>query len=182
MYIPPPVWARCHEPNLPPFVPEDRSPIVLGVDGPVTGDMFAVVAVTRHHERSDEVVIRATRMWDPREHGGEVPFNEIERWLMYVGGGCANGHPRAFPDPLCDFCIARAFTPGYNVICLVYDQHQVADMMQRIRRRGIVWVEEFDQGERRLVADAMLYRMALSGNLWHNGDPKLAEHVNNARA
>ena len=61
IYIPLEVWDRCHDPNLPELQPGDGTPIVLGIDASVSGDMFAVVAVGRHPHRHGDPAIRACR-------------------------------------------------------------------------------------------------------------------------
>lgn len=181
-YIPAQVWDACEDPDLPPLAPGDRTPLVLGVDGAVTGDMFAVVAVSRHPKRPEEVAIRAVKVWDPKKLGRAVDFDEIERWLRFVReGGCRNGHPKSWPSDACTECANELFTiKGNYVVTLVYDPYQVEHMMQRLRR--LTWCDPFLQGHDREIADSLMHKLALRGQLSHNGDPRLREHILNARA
>ena len=184
VYIPMEIWDRCVDRSLPELQPGDRTPIVLGVDASVTGDMFAVVAVSRHPQRPEDPAIRACKAWRPSDSGGRVDFNETERFIRLVcGGGCSNAHPRKMRDPSCTACAAGDFSiPPHNVIQLAYDPYQLEDMVQRLERDGVVWCQEFPQGNERLIADGRLHKLALRGALAHDGDPMLREHIGNARA
>jgi len=184
IYIPFEVWDRCHDPNLPPLMPGDRTPIVLGIDASVTGDMFAVVAVSRHPQRPDDPAIRACRAWKPSDSGGRIDFDEVERFIRFLcEGGCPSGHPREMPDPSCQACAARNFSvPPHNVVQIAYDPYQMEEMIQRLRRDGVAWCDEFPQTSERLIADGLMHKLALRGALAHHGDPLLREHIGNARA
>ncbi|MGD0205128.1 MAG: terminase TerL endonuclease subunit [Dehalococcoidia bacterium] len=184
IYIPLEVWDRCYDPGLPLLMPGDRTPIVLGVDAAVTGDMFAVVAVSRHPHRPDDPAIRACRAWRPSDSGGRIDFDDVERFIRFLcNGGCPGGHPREMPHPSCEACAAGDFSvPRHNVVEIVYDPYQMEDMAQRLRRDGVAWCGEFSQTAERLVADGLLHKLALRGALAHHGDPLLREHIGNARA
>ena len=167
---------------MPELLPRDRTPLVIGVDGAVSGDTFAVVAVSRHPRRPLDAAIRACRVWDPKETGGAVDFDEVERFLRFLRqGGCREGHPPSMPLPGCRACEAGAFTqPGFNVVCVVYDPYQTHQMMQRLRQ--IAWCDEFPQGRERAIADSLMHKLALRNQLAHHGDLRLRQHVLNARA
>jgi hypothetical protein len=184
IYIPMEIWDRCLDQTLPPLQPGDRTPIVLGVDASVTGDMFAIVAVSRHPQRHKDPAIRACKGWRPSDSGGRIDFNETERFIRLVcGGGCLNGHPPKMPDSSCSACAAGDLSiPPHNVVQLAFDPFQLEDMVQRLERDGVVWCEPFPQGNERLIADGRLHKLALRGALAHNGDPMLREHIGNARA
>lgn len=185
IYIPLEVWDRCHDPALPPLRPGDRgTPIVLSVDASVTGDMFAVVAVSRHPERHDEPAIRACHAWAPEDSGGRINFDEPERFIRAIcNGGCPQAHPKEMPDPACGDCARGNFTmPPHNVVQICYDPYQLEDMTQRFRREGVAWCHEFPQTTDRLIADALMLNLALRGALTHNGSSQLREHIANARA
>jgi hypothetical protein len=66
-YIPMEVWDQCCDPDLKDLAPGDPTPVVIGVDGAVTGDMFAVVAVSRHPKRPRDPAIRGCRVWRPAD-------------------------------------------------------------------------------------------------------------------
>lgn len=144
--------------------------------------MFAIVAVSRHPTRPLDAAIRACKVWDPKQTGGAVDFDEVERFLCFLReGGCTHGHPPSMPLPGCQPCAAGQFTqPGFNVVCVVYDPYQTHQMMQRLRR--IVWCDEFPQGREREIADSQMHKLALRNQLTHHGDHRLRQHVLNARA
>lgn len=183
-YIPAEVWDRCADPSLPPLLPGDRTAIVLGIDAAVTGDQFAVVAVSRHPDRPDDPAIRACRAWDPSESGGRIDFEAVERFIRFLcEGGCPKYHPESMPDPDCGACSRGDFSiPRHEVVQITYDPYQMEEMAQRLERDGVAWVEKFSQGPERLIADSLMHKLALRGALAHNGDEKLREHVLNARA
>ncbi len=184
IYIPLEVWDRCYDPDLQPLAPGDQTPIVLGVDASVTGDMFGVVAVSRHPERHDAPAIRACKGWSPSESGGRIDFDDVERFIRFIcGGGCPAGHPKEMPHPSCQACAAGDFSlPPHKVVQIAYDMYQMEDMVQRLRRERVVWCDEFPQTTERQIADGLMLRLALRGVLAHNGDPLLREHIGNARA
>jgi hypothetical protein len=181
-YIPAQVWNACLDPELPPLMPGDKTPLVIGVDGAVTGDMFAVVAVSRHPQRHAEVAIRACKVWDPKKLGRAVDFDEVERFLRFLReGSCVAGHPPSMPMEGCENCTKKRFTvPRYRVVVVVYDPYQVEQMMQRLRRS--TWCEPFPQARDREIADSLMHKLALRGQLAHDGNEQLRDHVLNARA
>lgn len=195
-YIPLDVWDRRHDPSLPLMAPGDKTALILGVDAAVSKDSFAVVGATRHPDRHEDVAIRFARIWRPQDSGGQIDFFACERWLRFMcEGGCQAGHPRSMPFdqagseregsvvPACEYCNAKAFDiPGFNVVQICYDPHQMEDMAQRLKRGLVSWVKAFDQGRERLIADSLMYTRALTGTLTHNGNPDLREHIGNSRA
>jgi phage terminase large subunit-like protein len=183
VYIPAEIWDDCYDPLLEDLQLGDRTPLVLGVDALVTGDKFAVVAISRHPRRPVDPAMRACRIWDPADTGGRIDFDELERFICFTcKGGCPSGHPKSMPDPNCNACRAKNFSvPRHNVVRIVYDPYQMEEMVQRLRRDGI-WCKEFPQGEARLIADGQMHKLALRKALAHNGARPLREHVLNARA
>ena len=53
-------------------------------------------------------------------------------------------------------------------------------MAERLRRDHLAHLRPFPQQGDREVADSRLHKMVLMGELAHNGNPRLAEHVENA--
>jgi hypothetical protein len=150
-------WDSCFDSTLVSMVPgEDKTPVVLGVDAGVVSDCFAVVAVTRHPKRNDEVAVREEMLLCP-ESGMQTNLLEAEQFIRWC---CEN----------------------YNVVQVAYDPWQLEDMMQRLRREGVVWCKPFKQGGDRLVADRQLYDLIIAQRVWHRGQPNLREHIANARA
>lgn len=184
IYIPLDVWDLCFDSSLPPLEPGDGTAIVLGVDGAVSGDQFAVVAVSRHPDRHSDPAIRACKVWKPSHRGGHIDFEAVERFIRVLcGGGCAFGHPKAMPDPRCAPCARGDYSlPKHRVVQVTYDPYQMEDMAQRFVKDGVAWMSEFSQTTERLIADSLMHKLALRGALAHNGDEDLREHISNAMA
>lgn len=156
-FIAPEVWDACLDPEVPLWVPGDRTPVVIGVDAATTFDTFAVVAVTRHPTRHDDVAARAVRVFDPKETGQPVDYAQAE----------------AFIRQICSL---------YNVTQICYDPYQLESMMQRLRADSVAWCEPFLQTGDRLKADRLLYDLIITRRLTHDGNQRLRDHVLNAAA
>jgi hypothetical protein len=146
-------WDACHEGGL---KPADRyTPLVLGVDGAESNDNFALVAVSRHPDRSrnQDVAIRYSRVWEP---GGRLlDFEEIENEIY-------------------QFCRAN------NVVHVAFDKFQLLYMMERLYKRGIP-TESFNQGPERAEADKQLLDLIVARHVVHDGThAKLRQHLDNA--
>lgn len=178
-FIPIELWDLCRE-ELPPFLPEDREPVVLAVDAAVTGDCFAIVAVTRHPSRHNDIAVRAVKKWDP-PRSGRIDFAGPEAFLRAVcRGGCALGHP----EPLagCEACRSGFRHRGYNVVQIAYDPYQLESLMGSLRKEGLSWVHSFPQTTQRLIADSQLHDLIVNRRIAHDGSELLREHVLNAVA
>lgn len=188
------MWDACKDESLPPFNPGDKTPTVVGVDAATTGDCFGIVAVTRMPGAIKDVAVRAVRKWDPPK-GGAIDYWEPEAFLRTIcKGGCALGHPQYAPfkldeagaakagKPVCPACRDQVLVPGYNVVCIVYDNHQLVHMMQTLRREAGIWCEEFSQGLLRLKADRGLYDMIINRQLHHDGNEPLRQQIRNSQA
>jgi phage terminase large subunit-like protein len=146
-------WDACEE-ELPEL--DDRTPLVLAVDGAVSGDCFAIAGVTRHPVRHDDVAVRLWGLWEPPS-GGKIDFDEPFQELL-------------------------GLMQKYNVVAIVYDRYQLEDFMQRLGRRASVWVYDFDQGARRNVADKILFDLIRDRRIAHCGPPEIRQHLLNANA
>lgn len=145
------LWDGCIAP-LPPL--GEREPLVLAADAGVTNDNFGLVGVTRHPELPDEgVAVRYIRKWDPK--GKPLDFDVIEAEI-------AN---------LCK---------RYNVVCLTYDPYQLHQMSGHLKKSGVVWVKDFNQGGDRLKADKQLYDLITARRIAHDGNADLRAHIDNA--
>lgn len=144
------LWDLCKE-DLPPL--GNREPMVLSADAGVTDDPFALVGVTRHPVRSEDVAVRYSRRW--LANGGKVDFGEIEKEILR----------------LCD---------EYHVVQFAYDPYQLHQMSERLQ--GAVWCSEFLQGAPRLMSDSTLFHLVMQKRLAHNGNSELRSHVDNANA
>lgn len=175
-FIPIELWDACKVDTLPPMEeldtghpysihnPSKRSLyLVAGVDAAVSGDCFAVVAVSKHALRGADgfltneykYAVRYVRKWTPTP-GHKLSFAEPEAEIVRLG-----------KDERC--------------VCFAYDPYQLHDMSTRLRNQS-VWMHEFPQGKERLIADKQLYDMILRGDIIHDGNPDLREHMLNANA
>ncbi len=183
-YIPLALWDRCDDPNLPELNPGDPTPLVVAVDASVTHDITGVAVVSRHPERRDQAAIRACKVFDPADTGGEIDYDMVERFLRFLcRGGCSNWHPKCMPHPECPECRSgNFFIPGFNVVQIAYDIYQLASMMQRLRRADVAWCKPFPQGTERWIADASLQMLVMRQQIAHPGIQALRDHIGNARA
>ena len=141
-------WDACAG-NVPPL--GAMTPGIVGVDAAVSGDCFAIVAVSLDGE---DVLVRELALWAP-EAGRPLDFDE----------------PRSY---LAAFCAA------HNVQTIAYDPYQLHDFMQRFQQAHTISVEPFQQGPPRVRADSHLLQLIRNGRLRHDGDARLREHVQNA--
>jgi hypothetical protein len=148
-------WQACQESTA--AWPRSE-PVVVAVDAATggataTADCFAVIAVTRHPERRQDVMVRYCGIWQPAPHQEldfEEPIAEIER-------------------------LHREF----SVIEVCYDKFQLHSEMQRLKKKGIN-CKEFPQGAPRLVSDRQLQQLIMGRRLAHDGNPSLWAHIDNA--
>lgn len=148
-------WDRCYDPNMPPLMPSE--PIVLGLDAGVSSDCTALVAVSRHPRNHDMAAIRAVEVWEPPA-GSQMDYTttieaSVRRWCK-----------------------------SHNVVCVVYDPYQLHKMATDLRREGLGWFDEFNQGAQRAIADKQMVDLVLARKVAHNGDQTLRQHVINAAA
>jgi phage terminase large subunit-like protein len=152
-FIPIEWWDACRE-----EIAElgSRKAMVIGVDGAVSGDYFAIVGVTRHEdrERSEHVAIRIWALWVP-PRGGKLDFEAIYEEI-------------------------EELVQRYNVVQIVYDPFQLEHFMQRLASR--VWVYAMPQGGPRAIADKTLFDVIRDRKLAHCGPADIRAHLLNANA
>lgn len=144
-------WDACRE-ELPPLDPYE--PLVLAADAGVSNDSFALVGVTRHPERRDDVAVRLVLQWLP-PRGGKLDFDAIETEIVRV----------------CD---------AFNVVMLTYDPYQLHQMMTGLHNRGIVYTDEFGQTSDRLSSDKQLLDLTMRRGIAQDGNPILRQAIDNA--
>ena len=166
-FIPIVLWDACREelatPGGPPSWSEQvlgKTSLVLGMDAGVSGDCFAIVAVSRHPKRPTDLAVRAVKLWKP-PHGGKIDFSGPEQWV-------------------------RELSKHYNLTCLVYDPFQLHDMCTRLYRDDRIWTKEFPQQKQRLISDSDLRTLIVNRRIgWAAdmpGGDELREHLGNAGA
>jgi hypothetical protein len=152
-------WDNCQE-DLPPIVRKDATqrirgtPLVIALDAGVSNDSFAMVAVSRHPVNHGDIAVRLTAVFKPPPNG-QIDFEEVERMLY-------------------------DWLDNYNVQHVTYDAYQLHDMMQRLSKKGRVFVDAFGQGPERLIGDKMLLDLIQQRRIAHNGDKELRAHIDNA--
>ena len=170
-FVPMELWDKCGEIHyVAPLADNERTPLVLGADAAVTGDCFGTLAVNRCPYDNECVDIRAIKKWDPAESGGVINLDEPEQFLEQV-------------------------SRTQNVVQIAYDPYQMANTAQRITKKGIVWMEGFNQVGDRLKADSQLYDLILNNRIHYShaeGCQKgimcscmirpLREHISNANS
>lgn len=147
-FVPAAWWDACQE-SLPPLVKGES--LVLGVDAAVSGDSFAVVGVSRHPQRHDDVAVRYVRIWYPPK-GGKLDYAGPEEEIARL---CRE----------------------YKVVEVAYDPYQLHKMATDQARARIANWQEFGQQGDRLTADATLYQLIRDRRIAHTGEPDLREHV-----
>jgi hypothetical protein len=173
-------WDSCKE-KLPPLQPNE--PVVLGLDAATgrtasSSDCFAILAVTRHPDRSRSnttLAVRYAKVWQVRagqkiDYQGTWDYPGPERELLRLCGWemDADGLP-----------VPRA-EGGLNVLAVVYDPTELHDMSQRLYKAGVAWFKEFSQGILRNEADRQLLELIKEHRVIHDGDPDLRDHIRNA--
>jgi hypothetical protein len=144
-------WDACLE-KLPPL--GTREGIVLAADAGVSGDNFALVGVSRHPARQDDVAVRYVQTWQPPKNG-TIDF-----------------------DPI--YAEVEALCRDYNVVCFTYDPYQLHYFATRLQTGGIVWCAPFNQGGDRLESDKGLLDLIAGKRIAHSGEAVLREHIDNA--
>lgn len=130
-----------------------QTPQILALDAGVKSDCFAAQAVTK---RGEKTLCGITQIWTP-QNNQPLDFDEIEKWIV-------------------------AYTTTHNVLEIVYDPYQLAQMAQRLRKNKDVKarVHEFEQGGRRAEADTNLRQKIMNRDIEHTGDGTLRSHIMNA--
>ena len=144
------LWDQCRE-DLPPLT--RRTPLVLGIDAGISSDTFALVGVSRHPARRDDVAVRLVRVYTPR--GVALDFNVIQADVITI-------------------------LRTHNIVEAAYDPLHIHQMMTAIRQLGLAAVRPFHQGADRLIADASLLQLITRRGVAHTGDADLRQHLDNA--
>lgn len=150
-FIPIEWWDAC-ERSVP--LPAPGTRFVIGVDGAVSGDSFAMVAVTRDPDNHENVVVRACKVWEP-PRGGTIDFD-------------------------LPMAALREAIEQVNVAEIAYDPFQLEFFMRQLA--GNTWTRKFDQGSERNLADKTLFDLIRDRRIAHSGVPELRAHLLNANA
>ncbi len=153
-------WDACKE-ELPLLTNGEQ--LVLGVDAAkgsssenYVADCFALVGVTRHPHRRSDIAIRYCGIWQSAK-GQLLDFEPIENEIKRL---CSD----------------------FSVFEVAYDDYQLHDMMTRLKKLQIANFRVFGQGNERLIADKQLQTRIINGQVAHDGNPLLRQHIDNASA
>jgi phage terminase large subunit-like protein len=163
-FVPREWWDACQVKTLSPI--ERHHPVVVSLDAGVSNDCFAMVALSRRDERREKEntveiksfpQVRYARAWKPPK-GGKLDFdNAIEPEL-------------------------RRLCETYHVIEVCYDEYQLHSFCTSLARKLKTFFRPFPQGTDRLIADKGLQDLIRERRIEHQGEPELAEHIQNANA
>lgn len=146
------LWDNLAE-HLPPLTRGE--PLVLAADAGVSNDSFGLVGVGRHPQNRSRPAVRFVREWKPAP-GKPLDFDLIEKEITML------------------------LQTQIRAIHLAYDPYQLHQMMTGLANAGIVPTKPFGQQAERLIADKGLHDAIESGELAHDGNADLRDHINNA--
>lgn len=133
---------------------DDENDFVLAVDMALNHDNASVVKVQYLGENSDgkDMYAVTAKTWDPKDYGGRVPHEEVWAYL-------------------------KQNAKGLKFRGIVYDPKYFEGIAQLIALDNIN-VIEFSQDAAYLApAAGLAYRYILNGQIVHDGDESLADHV-----
>lgn len=131
-------WDACENPSLSILADGDRTPVVVAIDMAVTRDCAAAVAVTRSpFNPTSGVAVRGVRIFSPKLLGGIIDQEQVVRPVI------------------------EEWSRKWNVVCWVYDPHQMAKLAQDLSRAGLGWFKPFGQQTPRSISDKELHDMIL---------------------
>lgn len=150
-------WDSCLEllPSL-----DSREPCVLALDAATGGestapaDCFAAILVSRHPVRREHIAVRYCGVWQA-EKGRLLDYAPIEAEI-------------------------RRLLDSFSIVEVAYDKTELHYFMSRLRQEGIANTKAFSQASDRLVADKQLRDLIISRHISHDGNPLLAQHIDNA--
>lgn len=155
-FIPLEWWNACRQ-QLPKL--EEYQPCVMAVDAAVSGDTFSVIVVSGR-EDGEKYDVRYARCWYPPK-GGKIDYQGTQD----------------NPGPELEI---RRLIDEFNISEICYDEYQLHDFMNRMKRDLIVHTFAFPQGADRLISDKQLQDKIKARNIGHSGEPDLSEHIQNA--
>jgi phage terminase large subunit-like protein len=145
-----------------PEVDVKRQPMIIALDAAVSNDNFGLIMGCRHPQATSDVMVMYAKAWKPGRSG-----------IIDYQGTEENPGPER---------VLRRLVSEYNVIEIAYDPFQLHDMATRLKREGIAWLRQFNQGTDRTIADSQLRDVIRDRRLWHRGEPELRDQIQNANA
>lgn len=165
-FLPMEWFDACQREEMPSY-PKNHS-MIIALDAATSDDTFGVSMQCRHPDRKnypeDGCVVYAKR-WKPAK-GKKIDFWGTEE----------------NPGPLKE---TERLIENYNIIEVAYDPNQLHDPATQMQNRLGVNFRPFPQGSgkhSRLWADSDLRNRFRERHIWHDGNPELREHIQNADA
>lgn len=160
----PPAWVDACTLNADHYRPLDPStPICVGIDVGAKNDLFAITGWGRD-QQTRKYKPAFVKIFHPEDLGGvegKVNFDKPKEFLREV---------------------ARNF----YVLCFAYDPYQAWGLADDLYQEGIGIFEEFPQGQKRVMADSLLYTLIRDRQIelfLHSAEHgELAQHIKNADA
>lgn len=150
-------WGNCQEP-LPALTKDE--PIIIALDAnkgsetTTPADCFAMVAVSRHPSRHNDVAVRYCGIW-------QAPKGQLMDYAPVV-------------------VELRRLCSTFTVIEVAYDPTQLAYLCSELKKEGVALFKEFGQDKPRLLSDKMLRDLIIGKRIAHDGNPILREHIDNS--
>lgn len=144
-----------------PVVPKNQA-MIIAMDAGISDDNFGLWMGCRHPTKPDEVLKVFSKKWVP-PLGKKIDFQGTDE----------NPGPEL---------MVRKLVKDFNVVWITYDEHQLYDMMSRLKKEGLTIIKSFDQGDKRLLADSSLRTIIRDRRYWHRGEKDDREHFENADA
>lgn len=150
-------WERCQYGEPIPSLP--NQPSVIALDASMGSDVsmpdsFAMVMASRAPWNTEHVLVRYVGVWQPVQ-GQAFDYEPIEKEMIRLINENA-------------------------VIEVAYDPYQLHDMCTRMNRKGVSFFRAFNQQNERLLADKALQDMIMGRTIYHDGNPTLRQHIDNA--
>lgn len=151
-------WDACKESDRP-MTRSEAAIIALdaatGSENPgYIADCFAMVMVTRHPDRKQDVMVRYCGIWQAAS-GQLLDFAPIEAEL-------------------------RRLCSQFAIVEVCYDPHQLHDMATRLKAAQVANIKPFGQQADRLLSDKQLQDIIMARRIAHDGNPLLRQHIDNA--
>jgi len=156
----PNLWYRLYDPDLNPMRKKSdkerdwSDSCILGIDAGIKNDHFAIAAVTRDPKNRDNVAVRLVKEFIPVK-GKDVDYAEVKDYV-------------------------RQLIKDYSVLNCTYDPYQLYEFAQTLKKEKIVWMNEFTQNNKRIMADTQLLMLIFQSRISHMNDPVLNKQITQA--
>jgi hypothetical protein len=151
-----------HDNTRSPFTKGNWS-FIITLDAAVSGASLGLWMGCRHPRYPTEVLEVYAQKWEPGGRDHKIDFYGTDE------------------NPGMEKVLRRLLRE-YNVIEVAYDEFQLHSLCSRLNQEGLGWFRPFPQTSERLIGDSLFRDMIRERRYWHQGNPDMAEHVQNADA